>query len=113
MTDKYCIFCKIIAGQVITDIVVENDDIIVIKDIVPKAPTHYLIIPKKHISDITALVRADLELAGKIMLMAKQIAVDMLEKPAFRLLMNNGADVGQSVFHLHCHFLAGKRMDDF
>ena len=93
--------------------VAENDDCLVIEDIAPKAPVHYLIIPKKHIENIAAFSAQDAALAGNMMLMAQQLARGLAGSGAFRLIINNGADAGQSVFHLHYHFLSGKRMVDF
>ena len=69
-----CIFCKIIARELPADIVAEDDDIIVIRDRAPKAPVHQLIIPKKHIHDLTALERTDAALLGKVALMAQELA---------------------------------------
>ena len=108
-----CIFCKIIAKEIPSTIIAENDQIIVIKDINPKAPIHYLIIPKKHISDITGFDDSDVNLAGSMVLMAKQIAAGLPGSRAFKLLVNNGPDAGQCVFHVHFHLLAGKKMSDF
>ncbi len=104
-----CIFCKIISKEIPADIIAETSDMIAIRDIHPKAPTHLLIIPKKHIVDIQSLTHEDLAIGSHVFAMAQQLA----QGRAFRLLMNNGQDVGQSVFHLHAHFLAGKKMSDF
>lgn len=100
-----CIFCKIVSKQIPNQPVLETDDLIVIKDIAPQAPIHYLIIPKKHITNIAALQPAEAALVGKLMLAATELS-QTVPAPAFRLVTNNGAAAGQSVFHLHFHFLA-------
>lgn len=108
-----CIFCKIIAKQIPSTFIAENDQLIVIKDIHPKAPIHYLIIPKKHLADVAEFQSDDVALAGAMLLMAKELSAQLSGSKAFKLMVNNGADVGQSVFHSHMHFLAGKKMADF
>ena len=108
-----CIFCKIIARQILSDIITETDDIIVIKDIYPKASIHYLIIPKKHIPDIQSLQKEDILTAGNIFLTAQELSLTLPGAQAFRLVTNNGPDAGQIIFHLHFHFLAGNKIADF
>jgi histidine triad (HIT) family protein len=102
-----CIFCKIIARQISSKIIQETDDIIVIQDIAPKAPIHYLIIPKKHVVDVKSCDVQDQAMLGNILLMAKTLSESLQGTKEFKLINNNGASVGQSVFHLHIHFLAG------
>ena len=108
-----CVFCKILDGTLPAKVIKETDDIIVIDNIAPKAAIHYLIIPKKHIPDISQLTTNDVVLAGDMILMAKKIAQDLVGSQAFRLIVNNGADVGQTVFHMHIHFLAGQKFLDY
>ena len=105
--DVHCIFCKIINKQIPAEIIAQNNNILVIKDIAPKAPVHYLIIPKKHYADITQLPNDEKSLAADLLLMAKQLSE---KHPSFRLVSNNGKASGQEVFHIHIHFLAGKSM---
>ncbi|TET06293.1 HIT domain-containing protein [Candidatus Dependentiae bacterium] len=113
MTEEKCLFCDIIAGKLPATVIAQNEDIIVIQDIAPKAPIHYLIIPKKHVKDIVSLDEHTANLVSKIALMAKKVAHEKLNDGSFRLVFNNGPAVGQSIFHLHCHFLSGKKMVDF
>jgi len=108
-----CVFCKIIDRAIPVTIVAENDDVLVIQDRSPKAPVHYLIIPKKHTPDIVSMTADELPLAQAIFAMAQQLSRALPGKGDFRLLVNNGSGVGQSVFHLHAHFLAGKKLADF
>lgn len=106
-----CIFCKIITRQIPATIALENDDIIVINDIAPKAPIHYLIIPKKHVQDIQTFKREDLFFGSKMFEMAQQLSKKH-DDADFRFIVNSGKNAGQHVFHMHAHFLAGKQMAD-
>ncbi|ACC97875.1 Histidine triad (HIT) protein [Elusimicrobium minutum Pei191] len=104
-----CIFCGIASGEIETRIIFENDDIVAFKDLNPQAPTHILIIPKKHLTSLSDAKAQDLELLGKLQLAAVEIANKFGLKD-FRLVTNNGKGAGQSVGHLHFHLLAGRRM---
>lgn len=108
-----CVFCKIIEGSIPSNKIDENDDIVVIKDRVPKAPVHYLIIPRKHVPDVASLQDVDALVAGKILLMARDISHKLDGDKSFRLIANTGKGAGQSVFHVHFHFLSGKQFSDF
>jgi histidine triad (HIT) family protein len=103
-----CIFCKIIKKEIPATVIAETDDIVVIKDITPKAPIHYLLIPKKHLSDVASFEQTDTVLAGKIFLMLREIAQTLPGDQSFRVVANRGASAGQSIFHVHFHILAGK-----
>lgn len=110
MSEPTCIFCSIINKKIPATVVLENDNVIVINDLHPKAPVHYLVIPKKHVPDFMMLT--DDSIMQDIRKMIQQIGVS-LPGQSFRLLMNNGAGAGQTVFHLHIHMLAGKNMGGF
>ena len=107
-----CIFCKIINKDSSTVFLEETPEIVVIKDIAPKASIHYLIISKKHIKDIQSLKPEDRLLMGEMMMMAQHVAKKHFDNKAFRLVVNSGYDAGQRVYHLHFHILAGKQMAD-
>ncbi len=101
------IFGKIAAGEMEADIVYEDDACLAFRDVNPQAPTHILIIPRKEIPMVADLSEADEALAGRLIIAAKKIAEqEGLED--YRLVMNNGAGAGQSVFHLHLHLLGGR-----
>ncbi len=103
------VFCKIINKELNADIVHEADDWLAIRDIHPQAPTHVLLVPKKHIQDLSALSDADISLIGHMMLGAATVAQKLgLDYKGFRLIMNQGEHGGQLVPHLHFHLLGGK-----
>ena len=102
-----CLFCKIIAREIPTDIVYEDDFVLAFNDIMPQAPTHILVIPKKHISTINEA--EDGVLMGKLIISAKNIAKDLgFNDDGYRLVINCGEDGGQTVYHIHLHILAGR-----
>ena len=105
-----CIFCKIIAKEVPSSIVAETGDVLVIKDRAPKAPIHYLIMPKKHIKDIQSFERTDCCYGSKMIMMAQHLSKTVQDAEEFRLVVNSGHKAGQRVFHVHMHFLAGMEM---
>jgi len=108
MTDD-CLFCKILAGEVPSDIVYENEHVIAFKDIYPKAPFHVLIIPRKHIATLNDLQDEDTELAGRLFGAARDIAAkEGFADDGYRMMMNCGEGGGQIIFHLHLHLMAGK-----
>ena len=104
------VFGKIIAGEIPADVVYEDDLCLAFRDVNPKAPTHILLIPKKPITQLSEADQEDQSLLGHLMLTAGKIAEDEGFGHAFRLVVNNGADAGQTVFHLHLHIIAGRRL---
>ena len=106
-----CLFCKMIAGEIPCDIVYENESVFAFRDIDPKAPTHILLIPRKHIRSINELGESERNLAGELLLTAKKIAKDEgIDKSGFRTIFNTNSDGGQTVFHIHMHILGGRKM---
>ena len=101
------IFSKIINKEIPADIVYEDEKCIAFNDISPQAPTHILVIPRKEIPKLSESQEDDRDLLGHLMLSATQIA-KKLNLDDYRLVINNGADAGQTVFHLHIHILAGR-----
>jgi histidine triad (HIT) family protein len=106
-----CIFCKIVDGEIPSNLVYENDDVIAFHDSSPQAPTHILVIPRKHISTLLDSADGDTELLGKLQAAAIEIARQQgLDQDGFRLVTNCLEGAGQSVFHLHVHLLGGRRL---
>jgi histidine triad (HIT) family protein len=106
------IFTKIINGDIPSDIIYQDEHCICIRDISPQAPTHILLIPKKPIPRLVDATLEDQEILGHLMLKAGDMAEALDVAEAFRVIINNGANAGQTVFHLHLHLLAGKTFSE-
>jgi histidine triad (HIT) family protein len=104
-----CLFCKIINKEIKSDIVFENDTVLIFKDISPQAPVHLLAVPKEHIESILEIEKLDCRILKELMEAISRIALEKgLDKDGFRVVINTGTGAGQSVSHLHFHIL-GKR----
>ncbi|HEX2902779.1 MAG TPA: histidine triad nucleotide-binding protein [Jatrophihabitans sp.] len=101
-----CVFCRIVAGQLPADIVHQGEDVLAFNDLNPQAPVHVLVVPKRHVADISALA-ADPELSA-ILLAGIRGVTDELGITEYRTVFNTGAAAGQTVFHVHAHLLAGR-----
>ncbi len=109
MTD--CLFCKMIAGQIQPNVVYEDADVLAFRDINPQAPTHVLVVTKRHIPTLNDLGPEHAELIGKLYLAAQRIAQqEGIAERGYRTLMNCNEEAGQSVFHIHLHLLGGRPM---
>ena len=109
---KKTLFEKICDKEIPADIVYEDDQVVAFRDIAPKAPTHVLVIPRKPIPRINEAEPEDQALLGHLLLKAAEVARSLgLEEGGFRLVLNNGADAGETVPHLHCHILGGRKME--
>lgn len=107
-----CIFCDIIAGKIPADIVYQDDDVLAFRDISPQAPTHILIIPKRHIASLAELTEADSPLIGHMVATANKLAqAEGIAGNGYRVAVNCGEWGGQVVLHLHMHLLGGRRLD--
>ena len=106
-----CIFCKIVADQIPANIIYQDDEIIAFDDILPKAPLHKLIIPRKHIATVNDLLPEDERLVGRMVAVAKQLAKDLvIDQNGYRLIFNCNKDGGQEVHHLHLHLMGGRAL---
>jgi histidine triad (HIT) family protein len=107
-----CIFCKIASGEIPSEIVYQDEDVVCFPDIRPLTPVHLLIVPRKHIPSLAEMDEADAHLIGKMVRAANQVAREQgLAENGYRLTINSGADAGQVVFHLHMHFMGGRHLD--
>lgn len=112
MTDRDpdCLFCKVAAGEVPSEQVYADDEVIAFRDIAPRAPTHVLVIPRRHIPDAQALTDADGDLLAKLFGVVRRVAEDAGLSNGYRVVTNVGPESGQTVFHLHLHLLGGRTM---
>ncbi len=112
MSDNDCLFCKILDGEIPADIVHETSTTLAFRDINPQAPTHVLVIPRRHVATINDLGPDDREILGDMYLAAKDIALaEGIAEEGYRAVMNCNAGAGQSVFHIHLHVLGGRGMN--
>jgi histidine triad (HIT) family protein len=109
-TTPDCLFCKIASGAIPVTRLFENDHVLAFPDIHPQAPVHILIIPKRHFASLAHTSSSEAELLSELLLAANKVAQLQHLDNGFRLVINNGADGGQTVDHLHLHLLGGRQM---
>jgi histidine triad (HIT) family protein len=108
-----CIFCKIVAGEIPSDTVYEDEEIIAFRDINPQAPVHIVIIPRKHIASLSNLSQSDSALVGRLVTIANKLAQDEgIAEKGYRVVINCGPEGGQLVPHFHMHLVGGRKLSD-
>ncbi len=111
MSEENCLFCRIAKGEIPAQVVLEDDDLIAFRDVNPQAPSHILIIPRRHIPSVDALSPDSAGVMGKLFLAARALAREEgIAEGGYRMVVNAGPDAGQSVFHIHLHLLGGREM---
>jgi histidine triad (HIT) family protein len=111
MPGESCLFCRIVAGEIPADVVLETEHVLAFRDISPQAPTHVLVIPKRHITSLGSAADEDRDILGAIMLAGRDVArSEGVSEAGFRVAANTGEEGGQSVSHLHLHVLGGRQM---
>ena len=111
MKDPDCLFCKIVAGDIPTTSVLDRGNVFAFRDVNPQAPAHILIVPKDHVRDVSVMDASHGDLLGEMVAAANEIArSEGIDTSGYRLVLNVGADAGQTVFHLHLHLLGGRPM---
>ena len=109
MSTDTCLFCRIISGEIPAKIIYKDDYVLAFEDINPQAPTHVLVIPRRHISGLDALTAEDAEAIGTVVHRATTIARDRgIHTTGYRLIINQGEAAGQTVFHIHAHLIGGR-----
>ncbi len=108
-----CVFCRIVAGELPSDILYQDDEVMAFRDINPLAPTHVLIIPKRHINSLADLSDGEAQIIGHMAEVANRLArQEGIARKGYRLVVSSGEDGGQVVPHLHMHLLGGRRLSD-
>ena len=106
-----CLFCKLVKGDIPATILYQDDDVIAFEDIMPQAPTHFLVIPKRHISTLNDLTEEDAPIIGKLAVIAAKVAKEKgMSEDGYRAVMNCNEMGGQTVYHIHMHVLGGRAM---
>ncbi len=103
-----CLFCRIVSGEVSAEVVADSALSMAFRDVNPQAPTHVLVIPRRHSPTLPELAAEDPESAVDVLLLARQVALAEGLEDGYRVVFNNGAEAGQSVFHAHAHVLGGR-----
>lgn len=109
LRDPDCVFCRIVAGELPSDRVHEDESVIAFRDLHPQAPVHVLVVPREHRRDVRELAAADPEVLAHLAEVAGEVAADLADGE-FRLVFNTGSSAGQTVFHVHAHVLAGGKL---
>ncbi len=111
MPEETCLFCKIARGEIDADVVRSDENLVAFRDIHPQAPTHILIIPRRHIPSVNDLAGDTAGIMGELFLAARDLAqAEGLAERGYRMVVNAGPEAGQSVFHIHLHLLGGRGM---
>lgn len=106
-----CIFCKIASGQIKSELVYEDEQVAAFRDLHPIAPVHVLIVPKEHIASVNAADEHNQAALGRLLVAARRVAEKTgVAESGYRVIINNNADAGQEIFHLHLHLLGGRRL---
>lgn len=111
MSSDDCLFCKILDGEIPAELIYESDTAVAFRDVNPQAPTHVLVIPRKHIATINDIEQDDQEIIGSLYTAAREVAAkEGIADDGYRAVMNCGEGAGQTVFHIHLHVLGGRQM---